>query len=57
MRPSCGELEAYGPLVPGENEWKATLFIEIPDEARLKEMLPRLLGIEHSLYAQLRRHS
>jgi hypothetical protein len=48
-----GELEAYGPLVPGSGEWKATLFIEIPDEARLKEMLPRLVGVEQSLYAKV----
>lgn len=47
-----GEIEAYGPLVPGEDEWKATLYIEIPDEARLKEMLPRLPGVEHSVYAR-----
>jgi hypothetical protein len=47
-----GELEAYGPLVPGRNQWKATLYIEIPDEARLKETLPRLPGIEHSFFAE-----
>jgi hypothetical protein len=51
--PIRGELEAYGPLVPGAGEWKATLFIEIPDEARLKEMLPRLVGVEQSLYAKV----
>ncbi len=48
-----GELAAYGPLVPGPGEWKATLFIEIPDEARLKEMLPRLVGVEQSVYAKV----
>jgi hypothetical protein len=47
-----GEIAAYGPLIPGEDEWKATLYIEIPDEARLKQMLPRLPGVEHSVYAR-----
>jgi hypothetical protein len=47
-----GEIGAYAPLIPGVNEWKATLYIEIPDEARLKQMLPRLPGVEHSVYAR-----
>ena len=47
-----GEIDAYGPLVPGGDEWKATLYIEIPDEARLKQMLPRLPGVEHSVYTR-----
>ncbi len=47
-----GELEAYSPLLPGRHQWKTTLYIEIPDETRLKEMLPRLPGIEHSFYAE-----
>jgi hypothetical protein len=47
------EIEAYSPLLPGSNQWKATLYIEIPDEKRLKEMLPQLPGIEHSFYARI----
>jgi hypothetical protein len=47
-----GELEAYGALVPGSREWKTTLYIEIPDEARLKQMLPELPGIEGSFFAR-----
>lgn len=47
-----GELDAYGALVPGADEWKTTLYIEIPDETRLKELLPKLPGIENSFYAR-----
>lgn len=47
------ELETYAPLVPGEGQWKATLYIEIPDLDRLKRTLPRLVGIEHAVYARV----
>ncbi len=47
-----GEIDAYSPLLPDAGHWKSTLYIEIPDEARLKEMLPRLPGIEQSFYAR-----
>jgi hypothetical protein len=48
-----GEIETYGPLVPGRDEWKATLYIEIPDLDRLKETLPRLVNVENSVYARI----
>ncbi len=48
-----GELDTYGPLVPNGSEWKATLYIEIPDEALLKKMLPTLVGVEQSLFARV----
>ncbi len=48
-----GEIDAYGPLVPGPDQWKTTLYIEIPDEPRLKATLPKLPGIEHSFYARI----
>ncbi|MEW5765070.1 MAG: DUF3501 family protein [Acidobacteriota bacterium] len=48
-----GEIETYSPLVPGREEWKATLYIEIPDLDRLKETLPRLVGVENSVYARI----
>lgn len=47
-----GEIDAYSPLLPDVRHWKSTLYIEIPDEGRLKEMLPRLPGIEQSFYAR-----
>lgn len=47
-----GEIEAYSPLIPGPMQWKTTLYIEIPDEAQLKSVLPRLPGIENSFFAR-----
>jgi len=47
------ELETYAPLVPGAGQWKATLYIEIPDLEGLKRALPRLVGIEHAVYARV----
>lgn len=43
------EVEVYNDLIPGEGELRATLFIEIPDLARLERMLPRLVGVESAL--------
>lgn len=43
------ELDTYNPLIPGESEFSATLFIEITDNAKLKEWLPKLPGIEQSI--------
>ena len=43
------ELEVYNPLVPGSHELTATLFLEMPDMATLKEELPRLVGIENTV--------
>jgi len=41
------ELDAYNPLIPGPGELSATVFIELTDEAQLREWLPKLVGIEH----------
>ena len=43
------ELDVYNPLLPTPNELSATLFLEFPDMGTLKEELPRLAGIEHTL--------
>ena len=43
------ELDTYNPLMPASHSLSATLFLEIPDMATLKEELPRLVGIEHSV--------
>jgi len=40
------ELDAYNPLIPGPGELSATLFIEITDSDRIKEILDRLSGID-----------
>jgi RimJ/RimL family protein N-acetyltransferase len=44
------ELDVYNELVPGDGELSATLFVEIPDLARIRAELDRLVGIdEHVL--------
>ena len=47
------ELEAYGPLVPDGNNWKATMMIEYPDEAERRAMLAKLKGIEDRVWVQV----
>jgi hypothetical protein len=48
-----GELDAYNPLVPDGGNWKATMFVEYPDEAQRKRMLARLKGIERKVWVQV----
>lgn len=43
------ELETYNELVPGDSELSASLFIEIPDQARREEMLVRWCAIEEHI--------
>ena len=47
------ELDAYNPLLPAEGELSATLFLELTDEAALREWLPRLVGVEGSLWLEV----
>ena len=47
------ELETYGPLVPDGSNWKATMFVEFPDEAERRRMLERLKGIERRVWMQI----
>ncbi|MHB8680889.1 MAG: DUF3501 family protein [Acidimicrobiales bacterium] len=44
-----GELDVYNPLIPGPGELSATLFVELTDEAALREWLPKLVGVESSV--------
>jgi hypothetical protein len=44
-----GELDAYASLIPGPGELCATVFIELTDDAQLREWLPKLVGIERSI--------
>jgi hypothetical protein len=39
-----GELDIYNALLPTPGELSATLFIELTDEASLREWLPKLVG-------------
>jgi hypothetical protein len=47
------ELEAYNPLIPDGNNWKATFMVEFPDAAERRAMLHRLLGIEDRVWMQV----
>src|SRR6202041_2330986 len=40
------ELKVYNPLIPDPGQLSATLFLELTDEASLREWLPKLVGIE-----------
>ncbi|TAK07673.1 MAG: DUF3501 family protein [Candidatus Manganitrophaceae bacterium] len=40
------EIDVYNDLIPDEGELSATLFIEITDEGKVKEILDRLIGID-----------
>jgi hypothetical protein len=47
------ELDAYNPLIPDGRNWKASCFIEYPDEHERREALVRLRGIERMLWVQV----
>lgn len=47
------ELDVYNALIPEPGELSATLFIELSGEDALREWLPRLVGIEHSVILRL----
>lgn len=42
-----GELAAYNPLIPGDRELSATLFIEITEETKIQGTLDRMMGIDN----------
>jgi hypothetical protein len=50
------ELEAYNPLIPDGNNWKATLLIEFPDPAERARELARLVGVEHRVWVAVEGH-
>jgi len=43
------ELRVYNPLIPDPGELSATVFLELTDEAELREWLPKLVGIERAV--------
>jgi hypothetical protein len=47
------ELDVYNPLIPEPGTLSATLFIELTTKGDLEHWLPRLVGIERSVYIQL----
>jgi hypothetical protein len=44
------ELDAYNPLIPDGNNWKATMMIEYPDPREREMALARLRGVEDQCY-------
>ena len=47
------ELAIYNPLIPEPGNLSATLFIELTNDADLREWLPKLVGIERSIVIRL----
>jgi Protein of unknown function (DUF3501) len=50
------EIDAYAPLVPDGNNWKATMLIEYPDVAERKRELARLIGVEDRMFVEVEGH-
>jgi hypothetical protein len=49
----AGEVSTYNELIPDPGELSGTLFVELTDDARLREWLPRLVGVERHLHVEL----
>jgi hypothetical protein len=47
------EVDTYNELVPDPGELSGTLFIELTDDASLREWLPKLMGIEFAVRFEL----
>jgi hypothetical protein len=47
------ELDAYNPLIPDGNNWKATFMVEFPDVAERRAMLQKLIGIEDCVWMRV----
>lgn len=51
------ELDAYNPLIPDGDNWKATFMLEYADVDQRRAALERLVGIEHELWVQVGGHA
>jgi hypothetical protein len=47
------ELDAYNPLIPDGDNWKATLMLEFEDPEERKRALQRLVGIESRVWMEV----
>lgn len=47
------ELEAYNPLIPDGNNWKATFMMEYPDIEERRAALARLKGVEDRVWMKV----
>ncbi len=50
------EIEAYAPLVPDGQNWKATQLIEYPDVNERRRELARLIGVEDRTFVEVEGH-
>ena len=46
----AGEVATYNELIPDEGELSSTLFIELTDDALLREWLPKLINVQHDVH-------
>lgn len=46
------ELEVYNPLIPEKGSLSATMFLELTSDEMLRHWLPRLVGIQHSVFLE-----
>lgn len=51
------EIDAYAPLVPDGQNWKATMMIEYPDINERRRELAKLIGVEDRLFVEVEGHS
>jgi len=47
------ELDTYNPLIPDGNNWKATMFIEFPDQEERRKALALMVGIEDLVWVKI----
>jgi hypothetical protein len=47
------ELDAYNPLIPAGNDWRATMLIEFADAEERRVQLKYLRHVEHQVYAEI----
>ena len=47
------ELDAYNPLIPDGDNWKATLMVEYPDVAERRRALQRLTNMERQVWTRV----
>jgi hypothetical protein len=51
------EIDVYNELIPEPGELSATLFLEIEDQAHLRDELLKFLGIDEAVYLKIGDHS
>jgi hypothetical protein len=49
----AGEVATYNELIPDSGELSGTLFVELTDDAALREWLPKLVGLQRHVHFEL----